>query len=375
MKIAFCKFAGLANGGTEKYLQTVALLHRRAGHDVHFFYTNAAPTAGSSFVHADNNQDRIELLSENGVVLVPVSVGYRQDALMTVSGNGYGYHSQWVNTDFPSVFKETDYGCLVTAGDGRSEYPYSDLHDIKIIHTVHGFHAYNKPNIVKSVLLCKWQADKWTANGGDVSRAEIIPPLVSVPQSWTRTFRERHSIPPDALVYGLHQGNGVGSLVSLQAFASLKNSNCYFALLGGSAVHRQYCAEHNIKNVIFLDATSSVNDIHDFLDGIDVYAHCRVDGEVASACIIEAMAHSKPLISFIGDGTNLGHVEQLNGCGRMTYSVEEYADEMTRLLDEKYRTDASARVAEKYKTVYDYRLVENKFLTLTMETCNDNGRS
>jgi len=366
VKVAFCKFAGLANGGTEKYLQSISMLYRRHGNDVDFYYTNAAPIMGSSFVHGDNNQDRIELLKQNGVNLLPVSVGYRHDTGIQTS-RGYGYHSDWLNTDFPAVFDESKYEYLVTAGDGRSEYPYSALDKIKIIHTVHGFHAYNKPNIVKSVLLCNWQADKWIANGGDASRAEVIPPLVPIPENWTQTFREKHGIPADAFVYGLHQGKGVASLVSLQAFASLNNPNCYFVLLGGSDEHRQYCKSNNIKNVVFCDATSSVNEIHDFLDSIDVYAHCRVDGEVASACIIEAMAHSKPIVSFIGDGTNLGHLEQVEHCGRMTHSVQEYAQEMNKLQQSNYYEEMSARVAHKYSTVYDYKLVEKKLLQLIGE--------
>lgn len=363
MKISFCKFAGLANGGTEKYLQSIAMLYRRHGHDVDFYYTNAAPIMGSSFVHPDNNQDRIELLKHNGINLVPINVGCRQEMMIQTS-NGYRYHSNWLDTNFPSLFDESKYEYMVTAGDGRSEYPYSTLNNIKIIHTVHGFHTFNKPNIVKSVLLCKWQADKWIANGGDPSRAEIIPPLVPVPETWTRTFREKHDIPTDAFVYGLHQSKGLASLVSLQAFSSLNNPNCYFALLGGSDEHRKYCKDNSIKNVVFLDATSSVNDIHDFLDGIDVYAHCRVDGEVASACIIEAMAHFKPIISHIGNGINLGHLEQLKNCGKMTQSVQEYAQEMVALRQPNYYKEMSARIEDKYKSVYDYRMVEKKLLQL-----------
>jgi hypothetical protein len=358
MKIAFCKFAGMANGGCEKYLQTISMLYKSHGHDVDYFYTNAAPTLGSPGGHADNNQERISLVQSKGINLFKVHVGNRYMS-------PYPYEIKWFDTNFFDVFKESEYEYLITAGDGRKEFPYTDLHNIKIIHTVHGFHAYNQSNIVKSVLLCKWQADRWIANGGNSSRAEIIPPLVAVPNTWTKTFREKNNIPADAFVYGLHQGNGVGSLVSLQAFASLNSSNCYYAFLGGSDAHRQYCRANNIKNVIFLDSTSSVNDIHDFLDGIDVYAHCRIDGEVASACIIEAMAHSKPIVSFIGDGTNLGHLEQVENCGAMTYSVEEYAQEMVRLQDQNYYSDMSNRVEHKYKTVYDYTVVEKQLLQLT----------
>ena len=356
MKIAFCKFAGLANGGTEKYLQSICMLYKKNGHDADFYYTNAAKILNSSWIHPDNDPDRILLLEKQQIDLIKVLVGSRGE-----SSNGA---TQWIDTNFLNLFKEENYEYLITAGDGREEFPYNSLNNIKIIHTVHGFHAYNKSNIIKSVLLCKWQANKWIANGGDPSRMVIIPPLVPVPETWTNTFRQKYAIPVDAFVYGLHQGNGVGSLVSLQAFASLNNNNCYFALLGGSSIHRQYCQDNNIRNVIFLDATSSSNEIHDFLDGLDVYAHCRVDGEVASACIIEAMFHSKPIISFIGDGTNLGHLEQVENCGKMTYSVSEYSEEMIRLQDKNYYKEMSILVENKYKDAYDYKLVESELLNL-----------
>lgn len=356
MNIAFCKFAGMGNGGCEKYLQSIALLYKQRGHSVNYFYTNAAPSIGSSFVHPDNNADRIALLESKDIILTKIDVGSRSVSLKEFN---------WIDTNFPNLFHEKDYEYMVTAGDGRAEYPYTDLHDIKIIHTVHGSHPFNKPNIVKSVLLCRWQAEQWIANGGNRDRVEIIPPIVVVPEVWTKNFRVRHGIPVDAFVYGLHQGKSdAGSLVSLQAFASLRLKNSYCVFLGGSDNHRQFCIDNNLANVIFLDVTSCVNSIHEFLDSIDVYAHCRVDGEVASACIIEAMFHKKPIISFIGNGINLGHLEQLEGCGRVCHSVEEYAEEMVRLQDKNYHAEMSHRIGEKYNTFYDYKLVEKKLLQL-----------
>jgi hypothetical protein len=98
----------LANGGTEKYLQSISMLYRRHGHNVDFYYTNPAPIMGSSFVHGDNNQDRIDLLKQNGVDLVPISVEYRHDTAIQTA-HGYGYHSDWLNTNFLNVFDESNY--------------------------------------------------------------------------------------------------------------------------------------------------------------------------------------------------------------------------------------------------------------------------
>jgi hypothetical protein len=49
----------------------------------------------------------------------------------------------------------------------------------------------------------------------------------------------------------------------------------------------------------------------------------------------------------------------------MTYSVEEYAQEMVRLQDQNYYTDMSNRIEHKYKTVYDYTVVKKQLLQLT----------
>ena len=43
IKIAFIKFGGMANGGTEKYLQTIAAHLPKDEFDVDFFYCDAAP--------------------------------------------------------------------------------------------------------------------------------------------------------------------------------------------------------------------------------------------------------------------------------------------------------------------------------------------
>ena len=43
IKVAFIKFGGMANGGTEKYLQTIAAHLPKDEFEVDFFYCDAAP--------------------------------------------------------------------------------------------------------------------------------------------------------------------------------------------------------------------------------------------------------------------------------------------------------------------------------------------
>jgi glycosyltransferase involved in cell wall biosynthesis len=351
MKIAFCKFAGLANGGVEKYLQTIAIILKKQGHEIDYYYTNAAPITTTSWVHPDNDENRIKLMSDNDIKLIKINVGHR-------------VNNEWVDTDFFDKFDEDQYECLITGGNGESEFPYNQLKKIKIIHTVHGEHSFNQENIVKSVLLCNWQSNKWLNNGGDPSKLEIIPSIVYTPEIYTKTLRERYNITSDAFVYGFHQrnDNSISSSVSLEAYSCVQDDNTYFAILGGADIHRNYVKSNNLKNVIFVDYTSSVNDIHDFLDGIDVYAHCRLDGEVCSASIIEAMYHKKPLISF--PGVNMGHLEQLANCGRMVYTIDDYKNEMINLKNKEYYNNMSDKVKNKYDEFYDYKVVEEKILKI-----------
>ena len=213
-------------------------------------------------------------------------------------------------------------------------------------------------------MLCNWQANKWVINGGDESKLEIIPTVVYVPNSHTKSFRQKYNISNDAFVYGFHQRNDItiSSTISLESFSKIQDDNTYFALLGGTSVHHDYVNNNNIKNVIFVDYTSSVNDIHDFLDGIDVYTHCRLDGEVCSASIIEAMYHNKPIISY--PGLNMGHAEQLENCGVVAYSIDEYFNEMMNLKNKDYYSKMSNKIKERYDSKYNYSIIENKIINL-----------
>jgi glycosyltransferase involved in cell wall biosynthesis len=349
MKIAFCKFAGLANGGTEKYLQSIAMLYQKNGHDVEYFYTNAAPILNQDWQHPPNDKNREDSLITAGVKITPIFVEAR-------------IRNEWINSNFFDKFSESKYDVLITAGNGESEYPYNRLHNIPIIHTIHGEHAFSQKNIKKSVLLCNWQAEKWVNNGGEKNKLEIIPSYVPVPSKYGKEFRLKNKIPPSAFVYGFHQRNdpSIFSPVSLEAFKLQQKENEYFAILGGSDKHKDFVRQRNISNVIFVEYTSLQEIIHEFLDGIDVYAHSRSDGEVCSASIIEALYHGKPVISV--PGINMGHKEQIQDCGFMCSNIEEYIEAMRKIKQDIGKFSRMAKV--KYYTDYSATVVEQKLLKL-----------
>ena len=350
-KIAFIKFAGLANGGVEKYLQTIAIMFKKQGHKIDYYYTNAAPITSSSWVHPDNNSDRQKVMQNNGINLVPVFVESR-------------YHNDWINTNFFDIFDESRYEWLIIGGNGESEFPYNQLKEIKIIHTIHGEHVFNQDNIKKSILLCDWQAEKWVNNGGDTTKLEIIPPIVQIPDSYSKNFRNNNNIPVNAFVYGFHQRDdeSIASTMSLEAFSKIQIENRYFIILGGAQIHRDYVVSNNIKNVIFKDATANPQDIHSFINALDVYAHARKDGEVCSACIIEALSQGKPVISHVAE--NMGHREQIEGCGQMCDSLEQYQEAMVMLQESRHLIPTCVNAKLRYNERYEYSMVRNKMLGL-----------
>ena len=96
MKIAFCKFAGLAAGGIEKYLQSLALILKEEGHDIDYYYTNSGPIRGTNWIHPPNDKACKNLVTSKGINIIKVDVGYREN-------------NTWYNTNFFELFDENNY--------------------------------------------------------------------------------------------------------------------------------------------------------------------------------------------------------------------------------------------------------------------------
>lgn len=345
----------MASGGIEKYLQTIAIMLKRESFEIDFYYTNDAPFT-NGWVHPPNSQERIDICKNAGINLIPVHVDRKQ---------GHNIPYEWQGTNFWELFDESKYDFVQTGRSGYPEYPFNLINNCPIIDSIHGFNGEDKPNIKKAILLCKWQAEKWGQNGGNINKAEIIPSIVYVPEIKPSTLREQLGIPHDTFIYGFHQGNrgDIFSPNSLLAYKSVMNSRNCFVILGGCEEHRNMANRLNLSNVHFLDFTSNTENIHNFLEGIDVFAHARSDGEVCSASIIEALYHGKPVISH--PALNMGHLEQIEGCGRIAYNMDEYVNEMILLEKSKdYYQEKSELSVKRYKEKYDYKLVENQLKEL-----------
>jgi glycosyltransferase involved in cell wall biosynthesis len=353
MKIACIKFAGLGSGGTEKYLQTLACILKKK-HDVDYYYTNNAPMIGTSWRHPENSDVRKQYVESHGINTIPIHLDFYDNNQKT-----------WINSNIWDVFDPSKYDVVQTARYGFPEFPFTHIHGAKLVDSIHGDLCDPVSKVQTSILLCKWQADIWIRSGGDASKIHIIPTVVYVPEKKPSTLREKLGIPQEAFVYGFHQRNddGIFSPVSLAAYAHLQDENTYFILLGGSQRHRRLALELNLKNVFFVDFSARVEDIHDFLGALDVYTHARSDGEVCSASIIEAMYNGLPVVTH--PAQNMGHGEQIECCGKMAWSMEEYVDEMRKLKNEKsYLSDKRSATLAVYSERYCYKKIEQQYLDI-----------
>ena len=96
IKVAFIKFGGMAIGGTEKVLQTIAAELPKDEFEVDYFYCDAAPYIGSDFKHIDTDPSRVQYVKEHGVNAIKFNVEFKDVTKST---------HDWINTNFWDVFE------------------------------------------------------------------------------------------------------------------------------------------------------------------------------------------------------------------------------------------------------------------------------
>jgi len=353
-KIAFIKFGGMAFGGTEKVLQTIAANLPKNRYDVDFFYCDAAPYVGSNFQHIDTDNSRIEYCLENKVNLIKFNVGYKD---VTTP-----YHD-WLDTDFWDYFDENNYDLLITGRGGYKEYPFYLIENLTTIDTIHlSDHAENKSNVFKSVLLSNEQRKKWVQAGGKKRKSIIIPNPVEI-----LSTNKSHDI-GNKFVFGMHQrdDDNIFSSIPLEAYSQIESSNTMFLLLGGSSKYKEQSDRLGIKNIQFFPTTPKLENIHKFLNSLNVYAHGRKDGEQCSTAIIEAMSHGLPVISHTAP--SMGQAEQISEGGFVAKSVLEYSGAMKKFINEKdYYELVSISSKNRYENTYSVSIIIEKYVNLIQD--------
>ena len=362
IKVAFIKFGGMAIGGTEKVLQTIAAELPKDKFEVDYYYCDAAPYIGSDFKHIDTDPSRVEYVKEYGVNLIKFNVGFKDVTKST---------HDWVDTNFWDVFDEEQYDVIQTGRSGHPEYPFTLINKTPIVDSIHlSGMAENKPNVIKTVLISNEQKQRWIQSGGPAERAVTIPNPLKIPDVGD-DYRKEFGW-EDKFIYGLHQrkDNGIFSPIPLEAYDEIENNDTAFLLLGGSDNYKKQAKDLGLKNFKCLPTTGDLEPIHKFLNTLNVYAHGRADGEQCSCAIIEAMSHGLPMISHVAP--SMGQAEQIADAGKVVSDYSEYAKVMIRMYnDEEYYTKCSQNSKNRYNNVYCLSRVMSQYIKIYEGIVND----
>jgi glycosyltransferase involved in cell wall biosynthesis len=345
-KVAFIKFGGCASGGTEKFIQNIAVNLSKDKYDITYFYCDSAPYIGSDWVHPDTDPSRKAFLEKSGIKLVKFKVEAKDVRYPT---------HPWVGTDFFDIFNEKDFDVIQTARAGHPEFPFTHINSTSIVDavTLPGM-AENKANVEKVIHISKFQSETWIKAGGDPEKVVIVPIFSEIKQEDGDDFRKELGISETDFVFGFHQRNdpGISSPVPLQAFKQLCSSNppeIHFVLMGGSHKHDEWAKHLEIKNFHHLPHSGDIKTVEKFLRTLNVFSHGRSDGETFGLSIAEAMCYSLPVVSHAA--LSMGHVETIGRGGIVAESVQDYATEMLNLFkDENYRKSKSAMAKSEYET-------------------------
>ena len=353
IKIAFIKFGGMANGGTEKVLQTIASELPKDQFIVDYYYCDSAPYIGSNFEHPDTDPSRVQYVKNNGVNVIKFYVEFKDLRTST---------HDWINTNFWELFDEEKYDVIQTGRSGHPEYPFTLINKTPIVDSIHlSGMAENKHNTVKTILISKEQRDRWIMSGGPADKAEIIPNPIKIPDIGNINYREELGW-QNKFIFGLHQrkDNHIFSPIPLEAYDEIEDDDTAFLLLGGSENYQKQARDLGLKYFKHLPPVGKLEPIHKFLNTLDVYAHGRSDGEQCSCAIIEAMSHGLPVISHTAP--SMGQLEQIGDAGMVTKDYLEYSEVMVDMIDDKnYYSKCAQNSKKRYNEIYKLESIIKRY--------------
>jgi len=354
IKIGAYKFGLFADGGTEKFLQTILAHLPKDKFDVDAYYTEAAPYLGSDYKHSPNNPRNLQYLKDHGVNIIPVHVDFKDIRDPT---------HPWVGTNFFELFDESKYDVVTTARAGHKEFPTNGISNTPIVEIVTLPNmADRQENIVTTIHISQYQKQTWINAGGDQKKAVVLPIISELPIKTKNDLREELGIPKDAFVFGMHQRNdpGIYSNIALQAYKQIMNKDTWFVIMGGSDLYTKYAKENNLINFVQLEHSGDPILLDKFLNTLNTFTHSRADGETFGQCIVDAMSYAKPILSHTAPA--MGHAETIGDAGFVCSTVNEYADYMIKLLNnvDGLRDKLSKNAVKKYNKDYSIpKIMEN----------------
>ena len=355
MKVAFVKFGGLSAGGTERFLQNLAVGLPKEKFKVDYYYCDSAPYIGSDYRHKDTDPYRKKFVEESNVNLIKVDVGFKNLTVPT---------HDWVETNFWNLFDENEYDVVISGRAGHPEYPFYMMEKVPLINILTlNAGIDNQKNIYKNIHLSEWSGNLWKSQGGDPSKLEIQG-IIQKMEEVSDNFRKEYNL-ENKFVYGFHQRDSehISSIIPLQSYKNIESENTAFLLLGGSQVHLDVAKDLKLKNFYHIQHSGNAKVIHKFLNTLDVFSHGRSDGETFGTVFVEAMYHKKPCLSHTA--TSNGHIEIIGDCGKVVDDVNSYSKEMIKLKDDRdYYDKLSSNAYQRYNNFYSYNAGIKKFVNI-----------
>lgn len=345
IKIACVKYAGLAVGGSELWLQKLAAFLPKDRYEVDYYYCDAAPYIGSNYFHVTTDPIRGQFLRDHGVTPIEFKVGAKDVRTRK---------HIWRNTNFFEVFDASKYDIVQTVKAGGIEYPFYLL-KVPIVEVVAlGYSVDPSRNIAWSFHSSPWQRAQWVRLGGSIKKSSVLPAPIEKPLT-DKNYRQELSIPEDAIVAGFHQrtDDEIFSPIPLIAFSKCQDNNWHFIIKGGSIKYREQAKELHLKNFHFIEKCAEAINISKFLNTIDIFAHGRKDGETFGAVLAEALMHGKPCLShFSPTGAN-AQPETMGPAGMFARNQEEYTAALRKLFsDYSWRAKLTARAKKQAEDNY-----------------------
>ena len=356
IKIAFITSYGMDKGGTEKFLQTTAALLPKSKFLVDYYYI-------------DNDDKRVSRERRNYLIAHDVNlITYQVDEIISK----YRCIFQ-KNSTFFNVY-EKKYDLIITGSCGLPEDPLINITDTPILQSIHYVSGVDDQyNISRVLHISEFSRDIWKKKGGDDSRSVMISHPIEIQDYRKKDIRKQFLISEDMIVFGLHQreNDPIFSDIPLAAYSKIEDPNTVFLLCGGSQRYCEQAKRLGLKKFYHIPSTDSIDTIYSFLEGIDIYAHGRYDGELNSTALAEAMYFGLPIISHPSDKYN-GHLEVIHDNGFICKDVEEYATAMKMLIDHPEKRAMMAAASKKmYQKRYDKDEQINRIIAICIDAIKD----
>ena len=302
------------------------------------------------------------MLEEAGVELVPF--------------HSSGYYTSGItlclkDDDFFEIYKN-DHDIIMTGSCGLPEYPMTQIKDTPIVQTIHYVSGVdNSYNISRVLHISEFSRDMWLSCGGDEERVEMISHPISIPEYNKINIREKLGIDSNVVLFGMHQRDNdrIYSPIPLYAYKLIEDDEVAFCLLGGSKKYREQAEELGLQHVYFLDSTDDNDVIYSFLEALDVYAHGRMDGELNSTALAEAMAFSLPIITSPSQFN--GHLEVVKDNGFIASGIRDYAEAMIALKNEELRKTMGEESLRIFEKKYEMNEQMNNIMRIFDEVLED----